>query len=60
MGIVKAFLRSEDGFTAVEYAAIAGCMAMISVMIAETLAQQLQPVIDAIAPRSQRTTSPWA
>ena len=60
MGIVKAFLRSEDGFTAVEYAAIAGCMAMISVMIAETIAQQLRPVIDAVAPRSRQFGPPSA
>lgn len=37
MGLFKKFLRSEDGFVAVEYAALIGAMVIASTMAADML-----------------------
>lgn len=37
MGLFKKFLRSEDGFVVVEYAALVGAMVIVSTMAANML-----------------------
>jgi len=46
MGLFKKFLHSEDGFVAVEYAALIGAMAIVSTMAAGMLEGLIDRMVD--------------
>lgn len=52
MDIIKKFLRSEEGFAAVEYAALAGALAVVSTMAVDALETVLGAIdIDLLDPK---------
>lgn len=46
MGLFKRFLQSEDGFAAVEYAALVGAMAIISAMAVDAIDGAIDYIVD--------------